>query len=209
MPVPQLLLGIAGGSGSGKSTLADRLCSGPCGAHICRLTHDAWYHDLPQLPRLPDGSGNWDHPQSLDNSLLLQHLEQLLAGQPIQQPVYDYTTHRRLTQTTTVHPAPVILLEGILLFAVPELCRRLQLRIFVDTPADLRLLRRTLRDTSERGRSLQSVAQQYQQTVRPMHEAFVEPSRIHAHLCIPWLTENQPAIDALNARIAEAVRLST
>jgi len=101
----------------------------------------------------------------------------------------------------------VILLEGILLFAVPALCEKLQLRIFIDTPADLRLLRRTLRDTRERGRSLQSVATQYEQTVRPMHEAFVEPSRIHAHLCVPWITENQPAIDTLNARIAAAVGL--
>ena len=205
MPIPQLLLGIAGGSGSGKSTVADLLCSGPWKHHICRLTHDSWYHDLPALPRLPDGSGNWDHPDSLDNSLLLLHLDQLLQGQSIQQPVYDYSTHRRLAHTRTVNPAPVILLEGILLFAVPALCEKLQLRIFIDTPADLRLLRRTLRDTRERGRSLQSVATQYEQTVRPMHEAFVEPSRIHAHLCVPWIIVNQPAIDTLNARIAAAV----
>ncbi|MFN9822651.1 MAG: uridine kinase, partial [Planctomyces sp.] len=138
---------------------------------------------------------------------LLLHLDQLLLGNPIQQPVYDYATHRRLAHTQIVHPAPVILLEGILLFAVPALRDKLQLRIFIDTPADLRLLRRTLRDTRERGRSLQSVATQYEQTVRPMHEAFVEPSRIHAHLCVPWITENQPAIDTLNARIAAAVGL--
>lgn len=205
MTVPQLLIGIAGGSGSGKSTIADHLCSGPWKHHICRLTHDSWYHDLPALPRLPDGSGNWDHPDSLENNLLLQHLDQLMLGCSIQQPVYDYATHRRLTQTKTVHPAPVILLEGILLFAVPSICQRLQLRIFVDTPADLRLLRRALRDTRERGRSLQSVAAQYEQTVRPMHEAFVEPSRVHAHLCLPWISENQPAIETLNARIAATI----
>jgi uridine kinase len=205
MPRPQLLIGIAGGSGSGKSTVADHLCSGPWKQHICRLTHDSWYHDLPALPRLPDGSGNWDHPDSLENSLLMLHLDQLLLGNPIQQPVYDYATHRRLAHTQIVHPAPVILLEGILLFAVPALRDKLQLRIFIDTPADLRLLRRTLRDTRERGRSLQSVATQYEQTVRPMHEAFVEPSRTHAHLCLPWITENLPAIETLNARIAAAL----
>ncbi|MFM8728699.1 MAG: uridine kinase [Planctomycetaceae bacterium] len=205
MTRPQLLIGIAGGSGSGKSTVADHLCSGPWKHQICRLSHDAWYHDLPELPRLPDGSGNWDHPDSLENSLLLQQLDQLMLGHSIQQPVYDYATHRRLSQTKIIQPAPVILLEGILLFAIPALCEKLQLRIFVDTPADLRLLRRTLRDTRERGRSLQSVATQYELTVRPMHEAFVEPSRAHAHLCLPWISENQPAIDTLNARIAAAI----
>ena len=200
-----LVIGIAGGSGSGKTTLADHLLNGPFGAQICRLTHDSYYRNFDQLPRLPDGSGNWDHPDSLDNQLFLRHAEMLRMGHPVPRPIYNFANHERQAETVALQPNRILLLEGILLLAIPEIRDHIDLRIYVDTPADLRILRRTLRDIDERGRSARSVAEQYQQTVRPMHEAFVEPSRYHAHIWIPWLSHNQPALDLLNSRIAQAL----
>ncbi len=202
---PLLVLGLAGGSGSGKTTLADQLMQGPFGHRICRLTHDAYYRDFQYLPRLPDGSGNWDHPEALDNSLFLQHTALLKSGQSVPCPIYNFATHQRQSDTVTILPNQILLLEGILLLAIPEIRDQLDLRIYVETPADLRVLRRTIRDTTERGRSPQSVAEQYQQTVRPMHETYVEPSRYHAHVWIPWISHNLAAVELLNARIAQAL----
>jgi uridine kinase len=207
MSRPVIVPGIAGGSGSGKSTIVQRLLEGPLADQICHLCHDAYYKDLSLLPRLSCGAGNWDHPQALDNDLFIEHLDLLLSGKSIQQPIYDFATHCRMTSVTEIHPRPILLVEGILLLAIPEIRDRLGLKVFVDTPPDLRLLRRTLRDINERGRSLDSVAAQYQLTVRPMHEQFVEPSRQHADVLIPWVNENPAALQLLTARLQAAIQL--
>lgn len=203
---PSLVLGIAGGSGSGKSTVVERLLKGPLGDQISLLPHDAYYFDAHQMPTLSDGVKNWDHPEALDNGLYLQHVRQLLAGEVVQRPVYDFARHCRSHDTVTVEPRPVLLLEGILLLAIPAIRDQISLRVYIDTPADLRVIRRTIRDIDERGRSASSVASQYESTVRPMHEQFVEPSRMSAHVWIPWISDNPAAIELLSARIALAVR---
>lgn len=206
MSRPVIVPGIAGGSGSGKSTIVHRLLNGPLAAQICHLSHDSYYKDLSLLPRLPDGAGNWDHPEALDNQLFIEHLDALLSGKPVRQPIYDFTTHTRRSAVAEIHPRPILLVEGILLLAIPQIRERLGLKIFVDTPPDLRLLRRTLRDIQERGRSITSVAEQYQLTVRPMHEQFVEPSRQHADVLIPWVHENPAALQLLTARLQTALQ---
>lgn len=199
-----IVLGISGGSGSGKSTLVDRIMQSRFGERISLLPHDAYYLGLEGLPETLRRTENWDHPDALDNALYLRHLDCLLAGQEVQRPVYDFATHSRTRQTIPVASRPVLLLEGILLLAIPEIRDRIDLRVFVDTPADLRLVRRTIRDIEERGRNIRSVAEQYQATVRPMHEQFVEPNRVHAHLIVPWIFHNEPAVEVLLAWIEKA-----
>lgn len=203
---PTLILGIAGGSGSGKSTVVERLLQGPYGEQISLLRHDEYYHDAQRMSASSDGSKNWDHPDSLDNTLYLQHVRELRAGQTVLRPIYDFVNHRRSSHTAAVAPRPVLLLEGILLFAIPPIREQIDLCVYIDTPADLRLVRRLIRDIHERGRSPQSVVDQYLTTVRPMHEQFVEPSRNGAHSIIPWTDDNPPGIDLLTARIARAVQ---
>ncbi len=196
-----LVIGVAGGSGSGKSTLVQRLLRGPAGNEICHLCHDWYYHNLDRLPKFPDGAGNWDHPESLDNALFVADVQKLRQGEAVERPIYDFATHRRQPAAELLQPRRILLLEGILLLAVPEIRRQLDIRVFVETPADLRLLRRTLRDIRDRGRSLESVLEQYQRSVRPMHEEHVEPSRRHADIRIPWIDENPAAVDLLTARL--------
>ncbi len=203
---PTLILGIAGGSGSGKSTVVERLLQGPYGQQISLLRHDEYYHDAQRMPTTSGGGRNWDHPDALDNALYLHHVRQLRAGQTIQRPIYDFVNHRPSGDTIPVSPQPVLLLEGILLLAIPAIREQVDLCIYIDTPADLRLVRRLIRDINERGRSPQSVVEQYLTTVRPMHEQFVEPSRHSAHTSIPWIDDNPAAIDLLTARIAHAVQ---
>ena len=205
---PRLVIGIAGGTGSGKSTLVERLLSGPDGKHISLLPHDAYYHSSNELPLTEDGAHNWDHPDALDNALYLDHIELLMAGKSINRPVYDFSAHRRALESIEVQPRPVLLLEGILLLAIPAIRDCIDLRVYIDTPADLRVMRRTIRDIDARGRSARSVADQYQSTVRPMHEQYVEPSRFAAHVWIPWITDNPEAVKLLSARIDSALRES-
>jgi uridine kinase len=197
-----LVIGIAGGSGSGKTTLLERLTAGPFATAITVLPHDAYYLNRADMPPAVRDTLNFDHPESLDNDLFVRHLDALCAGHAVEQPVYDFRTHTRTDRTVRVEPRPVLLLDGILLLAVPEVVARLDLRVFVDTPADLRILRRLARDVSERGRTVEGVTQQYIRTVRPMHERYVEPSRATAHLVIPWEEHNGPAVEVLEARIA-------
>ena len=200
------LLGIAGGSGSGKSTIVEQLLASPLAEHISLLSHDAYYKNADHMPSELRDSQNWDHPDALDNELFLQHVQDLLSGQPIARPVYDFATHSRTEQTVTVTPKPILLLEGILLFAINSIREHIALRVYIDTPADVRVVRRMVRDISERERSVQSVADQYQTTVRPMHNRFVEPSRVHAHLVVPWLDYNEAAIETIVARLAYEIR---
>jgi uridine kinase len=197
------VIGIAGGSGSGKSTLVTRIVASQYVSDVVVLPHDVYYHSGTNMQA--GVRGNWDHPDALDNTLFVNHLDALRQGEAIQQPVYDFATHSRSDRTVRVGPARVIVAEGILLFAIPEIVQRLDLRVFVDTPAEERLIRRLKRDVDERGRSSGSVIEQFRSSVRPMHDQFVEPSRVHAHLIVPWDfgPENTPAVEVLLARIGQ------
>ncbi len=194
-------IGVAGGTASGKSTVSANLLEQAGSHNIAYLSHDSYYRNTGQIPRTPDGRPNFDHPDSLETSLLVTHIRQLQNWLPVEQPVYDFTTHSRRPETVSVLPQPVILVEGILLFVEPELRSCFDIRIFVDTPDDIRLIRRLRRDVAERGRTVDSVIEQYLATVRPMHLEFVEPSKRHADVIIPEGGFNRVAIDLLAARI--------
>ncbi len=196
-----ILIGIAGGSGSGKTTLADKLveCFGSDEVSIIR--HDNYYKRHDQLTYEERSKLNYDHPDAFDTDLLCEQLKQLKEWHAIEMPVYDYSQHNRSDQVIVVHPAPVLILEGILIFAEEELCRLMDIKVFVDTDADVRILRRILRDVKARGRSLDSVVTQYLTTVKPMHEQFVEPSKRRADVIIPDGGYNMVALEMLIQRI--------
>ena len=196
-------IGIAGGSGSGKSTLVERLLALEFGGQICRLPHDAYYRNRDEMPEAVATENNWDHPDALDTPLYLKHIDLLKAGRPVAAPVYDFATHSRSDRVTLVEPRTVLLLEGILLFHVPALRDRIDLKVYVETPADLRVLRRVTRDVIERKRSVESVVEQYQATVRPMHAIFVEPSKVFADVVVPWESHNTVAVSLLAAKLRE------
>lgn len=183
-PDRPLFIGIAGGSGSGKTTIAETVVERLDGK-VAFLQHDAYYRHEPQLSFEDRTKVNYDHPDSLETELLVSHLEALRSGEPIERPVYDFSTHLRSSDSVTVAPARVVLVEGILVLADAALRSELDLKIFVDTAADLRLARRLSRDINERGRSADSVIAQYTETVRPMHLEFVESSMRYADLIIP------------------------
>ncbi|HHX42371.1 MAG TPA: uridine kinase [Chloroflexi bacterium] len=196
-----LLIGVAGGTGAGKTTIS-RAILDHVGAHrIAYIQHDSYYRDLSHLPLEERRRSNFDHPDALEDSLLLEHLRRLLAGEPVDVPVYDFTHYVRLPETIRVTPQPVILLEGILIFVNPELRQMMDIRIYVDTDADIRLIRRLNRDIGERGRNLRSVIDQYLATVRPMHLEFVEPSKRYADVIVPTGGENVVALEMICARI--------
>jgi uridine kinase len=201
----RIIIGIAGGTASGKTTLADVLVSesGPGHAVIVRL--DNYYRHLPKLSLKKRVAMNYDRPDAFDIKLLLQHLTELKKGLTIRQPTYDYVHHLRAKVTTQTKSAPVIIVEGILTFAIPELLKLLDFKIYVDTPADIRVLRRVQRDVETRGRTLKSIAEQYHQTVRPMHDLFVEPSKIHADIIVPEGAYNPRATDLLLTKVAALV----
>jgi uridine kinase len=165
------------------------------------VPHDAYYHDLSHLPPAERGQLNFDHPDSLDNDLLIVHLQELQVGRAVEIPVYDFKTHSRVAETRHVDPQPVILVEGILIFADKRLRDLMNVKIFVDTDADIRLIRRLQRDISERGRSAESVINQYLRTVRPMHLEFAEPSKRYADVIIPEGGFNEVAIEMVAARL--------
>lgn len=203
----RFLLGIAGGSGSGKTTIVDRLMQSPFRSKIALLRHDAYYFNGDQMPADLRSAGNWDHPATLDNECFIEHMDQLLSGEAVEQPVYDFATHSRTERVEVIEPRPVILLEGILLLALPEIRRRLDLAVFIDTPPEERIVRRMMRDIAERNRTIPSVAEQFRSTVRPMHDHFVEPSRVHANIVVPWDwgVDNTAAIEVILARIEVSI----
>lgn len=193
-------IGVAGGSASGKSTISRAILDQAGQERIAYLLHDSYYKDLVELGH--DRSQiNYDHPDSLETSLLVEHILQLKAGKPVEVPIYDFVEDRRLAETRTVQPQPVILVEGILVLAEPELRKLFDIKIFVDTPPDIRFIRRLSRDVAERGRSMESVIDQYLKTVRPMHNAFVEPSKRYADIIVPQGGYNTVAVDLIAQRV--------
>lgn len=198
-----LIIGVAGGSGSGKTTVVSTI-SKTLGAnkHLL-LQHDSYYRDLKHLPFEERIKHNFDHPASLETELLIRHINALVEGYPIEVPQYDFSKHIRKEQTTAVTPKEVILIDGILIFSEPELLELMDVKIFVDTDDDIRLLRRLKRDINERGRSVENVMEQYQKFVRPMHLEFVQPSKRYADVIIPRGGKNKVALDMVLALINE------
>lgn len=196
-----VIIGVAGGTGSGKTTVAMKILERVGAEHVAYIPHDAYYRDLSHLPPEERIRINFDHPDALESELLIEHLKRLKAGQAVEIPVYDFTTHTRTAQTRRIDPAPVILVEGILVFAEPALRELFDVKLYVDTDPDIRFIRRLQRDVRERGRSMESVIQQYLTTVRPMHLEFVEPSKRYADVIIPEGGYNEVAIEMVAARI--------
>ena len=201
-----IVIGIAGGTGSGKTTVANEIVNIVGKENVCYIPHDAYYKNLDELPSNQRASINYDHPYSLDTALMIEHVKQLKAGQAVDLPVYDFTTHSRTEKTIHIEPNPVILVEGILIFVDPNLRDLFDVKVFVDTDADIRLIRRIRRDITERGRTIESVLSQYEATVRPMHLEFVEPAKRYADIIIPEGGYNQVALELLTARIETLVQ---
>ena len=195
-----LTIGIAGGTGSGKTTITRRL-QHQFENRVCTLYHDNYYRAHDGLTMEERAKLNYDEPAAFETDLLVRHLEALRRGESVDGPVYDYTVHNRSKQRQRIDPAPVVLVEGILILADSELCRSLDIRVFVDADADVRILRRIVRDVRDRGRSLESVVNQYLTTVKPMHELYVEPSRRKADIIIPEGGQNEVAVELLIRRI--------
>lgn len=196
-----LVIGIAGGSGSGKTTLARLILERVGVKRIAYLPHDAYYKDLRDLPDNQRAAINFDHPDSLDNDLLIHHVRELKAGRAIDLPIYDFKTDTRTDKTVRVEPQPVVMVEGILIFADAHLRELFDVKVFVDTDPDLRFIRRLERDLNERGRTTETVVRQYLATVRPMHLEFVEPSKRYADVIIPEGGLNTVAMDMVAARL--------
>lgn len=201
-----LVIGIAGGTGSGKTTVSNEILDNVGRELVSYLPHDAYYKDLNNLPAAQRKAVNFDHPNSLDTELMKEHIESLKAGQSVEIPIYDFTIHTRTNETISVPARPVILVEGILIFLEASLRDLFDVKLFVDTDADLRLSRRIRRDITERGRTVESVLLQYEKTVRPMHLEFVEPSKRYADVIIPEGGFNQVALDMVIARIDTLLR---
>ena len=197
---PILTIGIAGGTGSGKTTITKRIME-RFGSDVSVIYHDNYYKAHDDMTYEERTHLNYDHPDAFDTELMIAHLQQLKRGESIQCPVYDYTVHNRSEETITIAPARVIIVEGILILADKRLCDELDIRVFVDTDADVRILRRIMRDVDKRGRTLESVIDQYLTTVKPMHEAFVEPSKKNAHVIIPEGGQNTVALEMVMGRI--------
>jgi uridine kinase len=197
-----VIIGIAGGTGSGKTTVARAIYDRVGSDRIDWISHDSYYREFDGYTPEQRHQINFDHPDSLESELLVRHLDVLAKGSSVDVPVYDFTTHsRKADESQHVVPKKVLIVEGILILAEPELRKRIDIKLFVDTPADIRFLRRLMRDTKTRGRTLESVVEQYMTTVRPMHEEFVEPSKRYADLIIPEGGENQVALDAIISRV--------
>lgn len=197
----QIIIGVAGGSGSGKTTVTHKIMEAFTEVSLGYIEHDAYYKDQSELTMEQRLDNNYDHPLAFDTDLLKQHLRDLSRGKAIEMPVYDYSQYTRSDETILVEPKDVILVEGILIFDDPELRDLMDIKVFVDTQDDIRILRRIQRDMSERGRSLQSVIDQYIDVVKPMHEQFVEPSKRFADVIIPEGGKNTVAIDLMQTKI--------
>jgi uridine kinase len=194
-------VGIAGGTGSGKTTVATKLKRALSDEAAVILDHDAYYKDRSGMPRRERDLVNFDHPDALDNALLVRHLDDLSAGRPVETPLYDFVTHSRRPDTRRVLPVPIVIVEGILIFVDAEMRSRFDLKIFVDTDTDIRVFRRVRRDMESRGRTFDQVDEQYHRTVRPMHLEFVEPSKRWADILIPEGGNNEVALDLVISKL--------
>ena len=202
-----IVIGIAGGTGSGKSTMIDKIKE-EFHDNITLLSHDFYYKRHDELTYEERTKLNYDHPDSIETELMIEHIRQLCQWKSIQRPVYDFTIHNRVDETVEVHPSKVVVVEGILIFENQELRDLCDIKVFIDTDADVRILRRILRDVSERGRTLDSVITQYLTTVKPMHEQFVEPSKKYADIIVPEGGYNRVALEMLNERIHSLLKKS-
>lgn len=201
------IVGIAGGSGSGKSTIAEKIIEGIPSGGCTIVDYDSYYREHPELSLEERELLNYDHPDSLDHELLVTHLDALRRRETVEMPRYDFREHRRLPETRRVEPSPVIIVEGILTFVDERVRERLDVKIFVDTDADIRVFRRIRRDMEQRGRTFHQVREQYYRTVRPMHLQFVEPSKRWADLIVPEGGNNSVALDLIIARLTQLPRL--
>lgn len=195
-----IVIGIAGGTGCGKSTMINRIKE-EFSEKITIISHDFYYKQHNDIPFEERKHLNYDHPNSFDTDLMIEHIKNLAQGESIERPVYDFTIHNRIDETVTVRPAKVIIVEGILIFECKELRDLFDIKVFIDTDADVRIIRRILRDVNERGRTLDSVVSQYLSTVKPMHEQFIEPSKKFADIIVPEGGYNEFALEMLNERI--------
>lgn len=198
-----MIIGISGGTGSGKTTVANRILESVKACEVVFIQQDSYYRNLKDLPLDYRSVANFDHPDALDNDLLVNHVRKLKAGEAIELPLYDFKTHSRLNETRLVEPKRIVIVEGILIFAEARLLEQMDIKVFVDTPDDIRFIRRLRRDIAERGRTVESVIEQYIATVRPMHMQFVEPSKRHADVIIPEGGHNLVSIDLLSGKIRE------
>jgi len=198
-----LIIGICGGTGSGKTTVANRILESVSASEVVFIQQDSYYRNITDLPLDYRHIANFDHPDALDNDLLVNHVRRLKAGEAMELPLYDFKTHTRMNETRHVQPKPIVIVEGILIFSDPRLLEQMDIKVFVDTPDDVRFIRRLRRDLAERGRTVESVIEQYIGTVRPMHMQFVEPSKRHADVIIPEGGHNLVSIDLLSGKIRE------
>jgi uridine kinase len=202
----RILIGIAGGSGSGKTLVARNIVRDLGSGRVVIIDQDSYYRDLENIPFHVREARNFDHPEAFDSQLLKLHIRELLAGRPVEQPIYDYSQHRRLAETRHIGEHLIIVLEGILIFNDPELREAMDIKLFIDADADVRFIRRLRRDLVERGRSVDSIIRQYEESVRPMHMLFVEPSKRWADVIIPEGGHNKVAIDLVKTKIRELLR---
>ncbi len=200
------MIGLAGGSGSGKTMVTRRLIEQLGSERVIVVEQDSYYKDLSHLPFAARAAQNFDHPEAMDSELLIRHVQELLQGRTVEIPIYDFTAHLRGRETRSTGPHDVIVLEGILILDNPRLRELMDIKVYVDTDADVRFIRRLKRDTQERGRAVASVIEQYERTVRPMHLQFVEPSKRYADIIIPEGGFNEVAIDLLRTKIEALLR---
>ncbi len=202
----RILIGIAGGSGSGKTLVARTIVRGLGSDRVVIIDQDSYYKNLEDIPLRDREARNFDHPDAFDTDLLKLHIRELLCGRPVEQPIYDYADHRRLQETRHVGEHVVIVLEGILIFCDPELREMMDIKLFIEADADVRFIRRLRRDLVERGRSVDSIIRQYEESVRPMHQQFVEPAKRYADVIIPEGGHNKVAIDLVKTKVRELLR---
>src|SRR6185503_2044680 len=204
--VRRILIGIAGGSGSGKTLVARTIVRELGSDRVVIIDQDSYYKDLDDIPYRDREARNFDHPDAFDNELLKRHIRELLEGRAVEQPIYDYSEHRRLDESRRIGDHLVVVLEGILIFVDPELRDLMDIKLFIDADADVRFIRRLRRDLVERGREVDSIVRQYEESVRPMHMQFVEPSKRYADLIVPEGGHNKVAIDLVKTKIRELLR---
>jgi uridine kinase len=198
-----MIIGICGGTGSGKTTIARAIVDSVGARKVILVEQDSYYRNLADMPLDERHQANFDHPDSIDSDLLVNHLKRLKQGEPIEMPIYDFVTHTRSEEVEHIEPKPVVIVEGILIFAEPRVLDVLDVRIFVDTPDDVRLMRRLRRDITERGRTFERTLDQYERTIRPMHFEFVEPSKRHADIIIPEGAQMGISVELLCSLVRE------